>query len=135
MGMFGALDIATSGATLSRVWMDAIADNVANVNTTRPADEEPFRARQVIASSVEGANGLGDGVRLEQISLSQAESQVFYDPHHPHADEFGLVRRSNVSLENEMTNLLLANRVYGMNIRVMERAVSAYRTALQIGRR
>ncbi len=33
-----------------------------------------------------------------------------------------------------MTNLLLANRVYGMNIRVMERAVSAYRTALQIGR-
>lgn len=134
MALFGALDTATSGATLSRVWLDAIADNVANVNTTRPADEEPFRARQVLAQSVEGANGVGAGVRVAQISLSQAESQVFYDPQHPHADEFGLVRRSNVSLENEMTNLLLANRVYGMNIRVMERAVSAYRAALQIGR-
>ena len=41
MALFGALDTATSGATLSRVWLDAIADNVANVNTTRPADEEP----------------------------------------------------------------------------------------------
>ena len=134
MGMFRALDIATSGASLSRVWLDAIADNVANVNTTRPADEEPFRARQVVARSVEGTDGIGNGVRVDQISLSPAESQVFYDPQHPHADEYGLVRRSNVSLENEMTNLLLANRVYGMNIRVMERAVSAYRTALQIGR-
>ncbi len=134
MGLFGALDTATSGATLSRVWLDAIADNVANVNTTRPADEEPFRARQVVAQSIEGADGVGSGVRVDQILLSQAESQVFYDPNHPHADEFGLVRRSNVSLENEMTNLLLANRVYGMNIRVMERAVTAYRAALQIGR-
>lgn len=135
MGMFSALDIATSGATLTRVWMDAIADNVANVNTTRPPGEEPFRARQVVASSVEGANGIGSGVRLQQISLSDAESQVVYDPHHAHADEFGMVRRSNVSLDNEMTNLLLANRIYGMNVRVMERAITAYRNALQIGRR
>ena len=134
MGMFNSLSVSASGMDVYKTWIDAISDNVANVNTTRPADEEPFRARQVVARSVEGVDGLGDGVRLEQISLSPAESQVYYDPYHPHADEFGLVQRSNVSLENEMTNLLLANRVYGMNIRVMERAVSAYRTALQIGR-
>lgn len=134
MGLFQALDIATSGATASRVWLDAIADNVANVNTTRPPDEEPYRARQVIAQSVDDGVGNGDGVRVSQISLSQAESQIFYDPQHPHADEFGLVRRSNVSIENEMTNLLLANRMYSLNLSVMERAVTAYRAALQIGR-
>jgi flagellar basal-body rod protein FlgC len=49
-GMFGALDRASSGAHVSNVWMDAIADNVANVNTVRPAGQEPFRARQVLAT-------------------------------------------------------------------------------------
>ena len=41
---------------------------------------------------------------------------------------------SNVSLDKEMTNLLLANRVYSMNLSVMDRAVASYRAALQIGR-
>lgn len=134
MGLFQALDTAVSGATMSRVWLDAIADNVANVNTTRPPDEEPFRARQVVAQSVDGSNGIGVGVRVKEVSLSDAAANVVYDPEHPHADEYGLVRQSNVTLDREMTNLLIANRVYSMNLSVMERAVGAYRAALQIGR-
>ena len=51
MSMFGALDTAASGVGLGRVWMDVIADNVANVNTVRPAGEEPFRASTVVAQS------------------------------------------------------------------------------------
>jgi flagellar basal-body rod protein FlgC len=134
MGLFQALDTAVSGATMSRVWLDAIADNVANINTTRPPDEEPFRARQVVAQSINRSNGIGVGVRVKEISLSNAEPNLVYDPEHPHADEFGLVRQSNVTLDREMTNLLIANRVYSMNLSVMERAVGAYRAALQIGR-
>lgn len=134
MGLFQALDTAVTGATMSRVWLDSIADNVANINTTRPPDEEPFRARQVVAASVAGSNGIGKGVRVDQIVLSDSEPNLLYDPTHPHADEFGLVRQSNVKLDKEMTNLLIANRVYSMNLSVMERAVGAYRAALQIGR-
>lgn len=133
MTLFRALDTAVTGATMSRVWLDAIADNVANINTTRPPDEEPFAARQVLAASIPGTDGIGDGVRVAQISLSDAPPTLIYDPSHPHADEFGVVRSSNVTLDKEMTNLLLANRVYSMNLSVMDRAVNAYRAALQIG--
>ena len=134
MGLFQALDTAVTGATMSRVWLDSIADNVANVNTTRPPGEEPFRARQVVAQSVAAADGTGRGVRVQEIQLSDDAGPLIYDPAHPHADEFGLVRQSNVKLDKEMTNLLIANRVYSMNLSVMERAVDAYRAALQIGR-
>ena len=134
MGLFQALDTAVSGATMTRVWLDSIADNVANINTTRPPDEEPFRARQVVAQSVTAADGTGRGVRVQEIRLDDSESQLIYDPHHPHADEYGLVRMPNVSLDKEMTNLLLANRVYSMNLSVMDRAINSYRAALQIGR-
>jgi flagellar basal-body rod protein FlgC len=61
MGMFDAMDTAVSGATASRVWLDAIADNVANVNTVHPAGEEPFRARLVYLSEQKDADGQ-DGV-------------------------------------------------------------------------
>ncbi|MGI9607338.1 MAG: flagellar basal body rod protein FlgC [Acidimicrobiales bacterium] len=134
MPLFQALDTAVSGATMTRMWLDAIADNVANINTTRPPDEEPFRARQVIAQSVTGSDGTGRGVQVREITLNDRNPKLIYDPTHPHADEFGIVQMPNVELDQEMTNLLIANRVYGMNLAVMDRAVNAYRSALQIGR-
>jgi flagellar basal-body rod protein FlgC len=99
MGLFGAIDAATSGAHVSRVWLDAISDNVANVNTDRPGDEEPFRARMVRVTSIDRG------------------------------------RNPVVDLGVEMTNLLIANRSYQANLRVIEHARDSYKSALQIGSR
>ena len=49
MSAFTTLDIAGSGMHVSRFWLDTIAHNLANVNTVRSADEEPFRAQMVVA--------------------------------------------------------------------------------------
>ena len=49
MGAFDAIDIAQTGADISQLWLEAIAHNIANVNTIRSADEEPFRAKLVHA--------------------------------------------------------------------------------------
>ena len=57
-GMFGALDAAATGVTLGRTWMDVVSDNVANLNTVRPAGEEPFRAKLVLAQSRPGTDGV-----------------------------------------------------------------------------
>jgi flagellar basal-body rod protein FlgC len=135
MGMFDAMDTAVSGATASRVWLDAIADNVANVNTVHPAGEEPFRARLVYLSEQKDADGSGAGVAVRDIVPSGTQSPVVYDPNHPFADENGNVTMSNVDLGVEMTNLLLAQRGYQANLRVMEQARDSYRSALQIGAR
>lgn len=133
MALFQALHTATSGAQTARVWLDAIADNVANVNTTRSPDEEPFRARMVVAEATTGDDGRGTGVRVRAIEERGGDAPVSYDPSHPDADEFGLVRRANVDMGTEMSNLLLANRVFQMNLTVMDRAIDSYRAALRIG--
>jgi flagellar basal-body rod protein FlgC len=49
MSMFGALETASTGVTLGRTWMDAVSDNIANLNTVRRGGEEPFRARLIVA--------------------------------------------------------------------------------------
>jgi flagellar basal-body rod protein FlgC len=129
MSMFGSLDIAATGVKLGRTWMDAISDNVANVNTVRPAGEEPYRARQVVAQSLAGR-----GVVASRIVEQGGEPEVAYDPDNPLANEDGYVTRPKVDLSQEMTNMLMATRLYQANLSVMQQARDAYATALQIGR-
>jgi flagellar basal-body rod protein FlgC len=135
MSMFGALDTAVSGATTGRVWLDAIADNVANSNTVRPAGEEPFRARLVVARSLGQPGEIGTGVGVESVELSQAKPQVVYDPDNPLADAEGNVTRPAVDMGEEMTNLVMAQRFYQVNLSVLSAARDAYTKALEIGRR
>lgn len=135
MGMFAALDSSASGAKVSRIWLDAISDNVANVNTVRPFDEEPFRARLVVAQSYE--NGDDRGAQVAGIVTSGEEAALVWDPDNPYADQdgatAGMVRRPVVDLSVEMTNMLIAQRSYQANLSVMDRVRDAYKSALSIG--
>ncbi len=131
MAMFGALDAASSGVRLGRVWMDAISDNVANVNTMRRVGEEPFRARQVVAQALPGTTG----VVVAGIAEAPGPAEVVYDPDNPLADAEGYVTRPKVDLSEEMTNLLMASRLYQANLSVMQQARDTYSAGLQIGRR
>lgn len=129
MAMFGALDAASSGVTLGRTWIDASSDNVANINTVRPAGEEPFRARLVIAR----ARGAQDGVDVERVTEKAGPPEVVYDPENPLADLEGYVTRPKVDLTEEMTNIMMASRLYQANLSVMQQARDSYQQALRIG--
>lgn len=129
MGMFGALDAASSGVTLGRTWLDATSDNVANINTVRPAGEEPFRARLVVARARAGQ----DGVDVERLTEKAGPPEVVYDPENPLADQEGYVTRPKVDLTEEMTNIMMASRLYQANLSVMQTARESYQQALRIG--
>lgn len=137
MSMFQALDAAMSGATLSRTWLDAISDNVANVNTVNKPGEDPFRARLVIAQSKpgDGPNGIGAGVGVAGVALKDGLSQKVLDPDHPYADDEGYVSRAVVDLSEELTNMVIASRAYQANLSVLDRVRDAYKKALEIGAR
>lgn len=135
MSMFAALDSSASGTKVSRIWLDAIADNVANVNTVRPFDEDPFRARLVVAQSYE--NGDDRGAQVAGIASSDEDPQLVWDPDNPYASQegptAGMVKRPVVDLSVEMTNMLIAQRSYQANLSVMDRVRDAYKSALSIG--
>ncbi|HEY2217213.1 MAG TPA: flagellar basal body protein, partial [Solirubrobacteraceae bacterium] len=48
MGLFDAIDIAGSGLTAERVRMDVTAENLANAQTTRGANGQPYRRQEVV---------------------------------------------------------------------------------------
>ena len=134
MGAFDAIDIAATGADVSQLWLEAIAHNIANVNTIRSADEEPFRAKLVHAEEALDAAGRGRGARAIQILESQGEPMWVWDPEHPQASEDGYVVRPVVELSKEMADMIAAQRSYQLNLQVIRTNEEAYQAALRIGR-
>ena len=131
--MFDSLNISGSGMTVHQTWMDAISDNIANLNTVRPTSEAAFQARYVQAQAQENG-GVGAGVAVSGVELGNAQGIVTYDPANPLADANGMVRRPDVDLGEQMTDMVMAQRGYQANIANLDRVRSAYQAAIQMGR-
>ncbi len=131
--MFDSMGIAGSGVTVYRKWLDAISDNMSNLNTVRRTDEEAFRARYVVAQAMDYGSGSG-GASVAGIAYGSAEGRVVYSPDHPLADADGMVRMPDIDMGSQMAQLMMAQRGYQANLAVVTRAQEAYQSALQLGR-
>jgi flagellar basal-body rod protein FlgC len=127
---FDAIGIAGTGLTVHRKWLDAVSDNIANVNTATSTDGEAFRARYV---SVQ-ADQNGQGVHVAGAAWGDAEGRVVHEPNNPLADADGYVRYPDIDLGEQMGSLIMAQRGYQANAAVVDRAKTTYEAALQIGR-
>ena len=127
---FDAIGIAGTGLTLHRKWLDAISDNLANINTAKPTNGAAFQARYVVAQEGEGVSG----VYVAGAALGSAEGRMVYEPDNPVADEKGYVRYPDIDLSEQMGSLIMAQRGYQANAAVVDRAKETYQAALQIGR-
>ena len=133
MSTFGTLHIAASSLFAHRTWMDAVSDNMANINTVNPAGEDAFQERFIIAEAVEYGSGQG-GVRVAGAEFGDAEGRMVFQPDHPYADEGGYVRYPDIDLGDQMVSLMMAQRGYQANLAVVERAKEAYQQAIQLGK-
>jgi flagellar basal-body rod protein FlgC len=127
---FDAIGIAGTGLTLHRKWLDAIADNLANVNTAKPTSGAAFQARYIVAQEGQGDSG----VYVAGSALGSAEGRMVYEPGNPIADAQGYVRYPDHDLSEQMGALIMAQRGYQANAGVVDRAKETYQAALQIGR-
>lgn len=132
--MFDIFAVSGSGVNLNRTWIDAISDNLANINTVRPTSEAAFQARYVVAQAVRPDDGVPGGVEVAGIALGDPNGQLVYEPDNPLADAQGMVRRPDIDMGDQMTQLIMAQRGYQANLAVVQRATDAYNAALQLGR-
>ena len=145
MGLFQSFDIAASGMTAQRFRMDTIAENIANVNTTRTEDGTPYRRKIVTFEEktkspsfkevLEGTQTFnGNGVKVTKVSEdTKTDFIMTYDPSHPDADENGYVSYPNVNTVTEMTNLIDSSRSYEANVTAFNSMKSMVQAGLQIG--
>jgi flagellar basal-body rod protein FlgC len=136
ISVFEALKIVNSGMQLHQAWMDAISDNVANINTVRSTRQAAFQARYVLAQAAEngGPGVAGGGVSVAGVALGNAEGRLVHSPDHPLADENGYVRLPDIDLAEQMTDMIMAQRGYQANAANLDRIRASYQAALQMGR-
>ncbi len=129
MGAFSVLDIAGSSMGMHQSWLDALANNISNVNTTTSTDDDAFQAEMVVARA-----RTSGGVEVTDIEKGSAEGRVVHDPDHPLADADGYVRRPDIELSDQMSDLIIAQRGYQASVQVTKYAQDTYNAALQIAR-
>ncbi|MDF2496832.1 flagellar basal body rod protein FlgC [Arthrobacter koreensis] len=127
---FDAIGIAGTSLTVHRKWLDAVSDNLANMNNASSTDGAAFQARYVVAT--EGASNTG--VYVSGVEYGDAEGRMVHEPNHPLADEDGYVRYPDIDMAEQMSALIMAQRGYEANAAVVDRAKATYEAALQIGR-
>jgi len=153
MGIFTAINIASSGMSAQRTRSDVIADNIANASTTRTTEGGPFRrSRTVMRPRVESPywrspflpesldNGVGQGVRIVEIQKDyKSENKLVYDPTHPDAIKSGpregYVEMPNVDIVSEMVDMISASRAYEAHAAGIEGNKTMFQRALEIGTR
>ena len=146
MSVFGAMDISASGMTAQTLRRDIIAQNIANAQTTRDADGNVYRKKDVVfAEKCQVTSTFGDvfgittgtksaGVKVTEIVEDQSGGNKVYDPTHPDANEEGYVTFPNVNIVTEMTDLIDASRAYEANITAFNATKAMIMKALEIGK-
>ena len=110
-GVFSGMNISETGLRAEKKRMEAIANNLANVDTTRTPEGGPYKKQEVLLQAKEGLNG------VDIAGLSQdANFRTVYDPQHPDADEKGYVKYPNIDLPQEWAKMITASRAYEANI-------------------
>lgn len=135
MRVFSALDISATGLSAERTRMDVIANNLANVNSTRTPEGGPFRRQLVLLRGTEAS----DPNRLEQLGVSVAgvvddpsPFPMLYDPGHPDANADGYVAMPNVNVVEEMVDMITAVRAYEANVSAIDASKNIVRRSLDI---
>jgi flagellar basal-body rod protein FlgC len=152
MGLFNAINIATTGLSAQRLRTDVIADNIANANTTRTNEGGPFKKSRIVFRPIAEEpywrspflpngmdNGGGEGVRVVSIEKDTAPPRLVYDPTHPDrirsGPNEGYVEMPNVDVVTEMTDLIAASRAYEANASIIDGYKAMFMKALEIGSR
>jgi flagellar basal-body rod protein FlgC len=139
-----ALDISASGLTAQRMRMDIIAENIANIDTTRTAAGGPYRRRvaalaqkqPAFADYLQDAQNAtaGNGVVVSQIVTDMSDFKYDYDPTNPDANAEGYVAYPNVDEAQEMIDMMGATRSFEANVTALNATKSMALKALEIGK-
>jgi|TARA_B100000959_G_scaffold120477_1_gene126554 flagellar basal-body rod protein FlgC len=130
---------AASAIQAEKVRMEVISQNIANANTTNTPDGGPYR-RQVVRfetilkNEFDATNAVQE-VRVAGIENDSRPYRNIYQPGHPDADpESGMVKFPNVSVHEEMADLITSSRATEANLAIIRTARQMALQTLSIGK-
>ncbi len=143
MDFLSALNISASGLAAERERVDLATSNLANAETTRGPDGQPYRRMDPVLQATPFESALQSGVsggaqpmgvKVLGVAVDQTEGHKVYSPGHPDADANGFVTLPNVNPVNEVVNLISAQNAYEANAAAIETLKTMATQAIGIGK-
>ncbi len=136
----GALSASASGLNAEKTRIEVAVSNLANADTTRGPDGQPYRRRDVVLATDQTQSfdsALGQtgavGVQVAGVVQDPTAPHMRYDPTHPDANAEGYVAMPNVSAPEEMVNMLGAARAYQANLSAIGLIRDLIQKAIDLG--
>ncbi|TPW04680.1 MAG: flagellar basal-body rod protein FlgC, partial [Alphaproteobacteria bacterium] len=128
-----AVQIGKSALDVEWRRLELIAENLANMSSTRGPEGEVYHAQRLVsgpASSFAGAMSATDalsgapttaslaptGVVVLGVESDSAPPRRVYEPGHPHADADGFVEYPNIDHAEQMMQMMRSARIYEANL-------------------
>jgi flagellar basal-body rod protein FlgC len=142
MDFLSALRVSASGLAAERTRVNLASSNLANAESTRGPDGQPYRRLDPVLESTPFETQLGAasltagvaGVRVAEVRADDAPGRRVFSPHHPDADADGFVTFPNVNPVHEVVNLLSASRAYDANATAIDTLKTMAQRGLDIAR-
>lgn len=144
MDFLSSLRISASGLAAERMRVNLAASNLANAESTRGPDGQPYKRLDPVLESVPFGAELSQagaspenaplGVRVAGVQQDAQPGRRVYSPSHPDADPQGFVTLPNVNPVHEVVNLISASRAYDANAAAVDTLKTMAQRALDIAR-
>lgn len=142
MSLLSTMDVSGSGLNCEKLRMELIAQNIANIETTKADGGGPYQRKVAVFKEVlqnqlnetkNPADFEGAGVQVSKIITDNTPPIMVYDPQNPDANKDGFIAKPNINLANEIVDSISASRSYGANVTVLNATKELALKALTIG--
>jgi flagellar basal-body rod protein FlgC len=136
-----AMKASASALSAERTRIEVAVSNLANAESTRSADGQPYRRRDVLLAS-DSVNSFDNmlgaasatGVKVAGVVEDTEPFRKRYEPSHPDADEQGFVSLPNVDAAMEMVDVIGAARAYQANLAAINVIRDMVAKSLELGK-
>jgi len=136
-GPTNIFDVAGRAMSAQMVRLNSVASNLANADSVSTTKDGAYRAiRPVFEASYSDAtlkSGLATVDVAEIVALDREPTRIFR-PDHPLADREGYVFQANVDQDEEMVEMMEANRQYQNTVSVVSTMRTLMMRTLNMGR-
>lgn len=137
MSLLNVFDVSGSGMSAQTLRLNTISSNIANAQSVAADPADTYRARypvfQARLDDAMSGNTAANGVQVPGVVESQKPFTLRYEPDHPYANDEGYVTYPNVSVVEEMANMISSSRSFQINVEVLNTAKSLAERVLTLG--
>lgn len=142
MNLLSGVNSSAAALDAEKIRMDIISQNIANAQTSRGPDGEPYKRKEVVFESLlRQRHGMDKDdlmgqplLKVARIQEDKTPPRLVHIPGHPDADENGMVKMPDINIHREMVDMISSSRAYEANLSVVKTARSMALKTMEMGK-